>query len=390
MPDLTNKCWVFIDYTTHMNPLFPSLGERISKHETVVVVERPVSILRGFRIPSLKARCSWRSSAKRYCHYRPLHFPEGLPAWRRISQWLNFYFLEKELDQLVPPHLARIVIYGCPIHNRIAGKLGEVLKIYYAQDDKKVTITGKQIPGELEAERSLLAKVDLVLCVSQHLARQLRELGPSSAWPPIHVFPNYYNEHLFVSDRNWPEPEGLGGLPRPRILVAGHISDRIDWDGIREASLRRPRWTWIFKGSTDPGMPAKIDYILGPKGIYHPPTPLAEVPAWIAHCDAGAAPYRLSPFTLAGNPTKVIEYLGMGLPVLSTRTPSLERNGDAIEWVDEGNGQSYAQALDKIQEQLGDQRGRMLRRQAVAGDSLGNRVQQLREIVFSSTHEPPP
>ncbi|MCX5908339.1 MAG: hypothetical protein NTY64_14430, partial [Deltaproteobacteria bacterium] len=92
-------------------------------------------------------------------------------------------------------------------------------------------------------------------------------------------------------------------MPRPRLLVAGHISDRIDWDGIREASLRRPHWTWIFKGSTDPGMSSKIAQTLGSKGVYHPPTPFAEVPTWIAHCDAGAAPYRLSPFTLASNPT---------------------------------------------------------------------------------------
>ncbi|MCX5908338.1 MAG: hypothetical protein NTY64_14425 [Deltaproteobacteria bacterium] len=193
MPDLTNKCWVFIDYTSHMNPLLPSLGERISEHETVVVVDRPVSILRGVRIPSLKARCSWRSSAKLYSHYRPLHFPEGLPGWRRISRWLNFFFLKKELDQLVPPHFSRIVFYGCPIHYRLAGRLGEALNIYYVQDNKKVTITGNPIPGELEAERSLLAKVDLVLCVSQHLARQLRGLGPSSVWPPIDVFPNFYS-----------------------------------------------------------------------------------------------------------------------------------------------------------------------------------------------------
>ncbi|MCX5908340.1 MAG: hypothetical protein NTY64_14435, partial [Deltaproteobacteria bacterium] len=85
-----------------------------------------------------------------------------------------------------------------------------------------------------------------------------------------------------------------------------------------------------------------------------------------------------------------IEYLAMGLPVLSTKIPSLERYGEAIEWVDEGNGESYAHALDKMQRELGDERGRRLRQQAVAGDSLGKRVQQLREIVFSSTHEAPP
>ena len=36
MPDLTNKGRIFIDYTSHMNPLFPSRGERISEQETGV------------------------------------------------------------------------------------------------------------------------------------------------------------------------------------------------------------------------------------------------------------------------------------------------------------------------------------------------------------------
>lgn len=390
MPKLTNPCWIFFDYRDHINRLSASMMERIGEYERVVVVNLPISVLRGGQIPSLKARCSWRSADKRCCHYRPLHFPERLPGLRRISQWLNFSILQRELREMLPPDFQRIIIYDRPSHHRIVGRLQEVLKIYYPLDDLKVTLTGNPLPGELEAECSLLAKVDLVLCASQHLANQLRSHTSSPTHPPIHIFSNPYNERLFVSGRNWQEPEALHRLPRPRLLVAGHISDRIDWEGIREASQRRPHWTWVFKGSTDPGMPDKIDQILGSKGFYHPPTAWEEVPSWIAHCDAGAVPYCLNPFTQASNPVKAVEYLAMGIPVLSTKTSSLECYGEVIEWVEEGNGKSYAQALDAVEKQLRDEQKKMLRQQAVVGDSLGERVQQLREIVFSSGYELPP
>lgn len=354
MPHLTNTSWVFIDFTHHMNPLFSSLAERISERETAMVVDHPVSILRSLQIPPLRARYAWQNLSKRLGHFHPLHFPEKIPGFRRITQALNVHFMKKELDQLLPPRSLRIVLYGWPTHCRFAGKLGEALKIYYALDNKKVTLTGDPIPGELEAERILLSKVDLVLCVSQYLARQLRKLADSQKSPPIHVFPNHFNERFFVSHRDWPEPDGLQAIPRPRLLVAGHLSERIDWEGITEACQMRPSWNWVFLGPADPGIPGKIIRQLRAQGHYFPPIPVQQVPAWIQHCEACAAPYRLNSFTLASDPLKVIESLAMGTPVLATKTPSLERYGQAVEWVDEGDGESYAHALDRVQKQIGD------------------------------------
>jgi glycosyltransferase involved in cell wall biosynthesis len=87
---------------------------------------------------------------------------------------------------------------------------------------------------------------------------------------------------------------------------------------------------------------------------------------------------------MASSPLKAVEYLAMGAPVLSTRIPSLECYDGAIEWVKEGDGESYAKALDEIANQAGKQEIRQLRRRVVSRDSWGGRVKQFREIVFDA------
>ncbi len=387
---MTQAWWIIFDFSRHINSWLAALGKRLAEQEPVIIVNQPISILGTRTWPPLKARCTWPPSPQPLCHYRPIHIPEGFLPWKKFAQKLNLRLLQRELDQLVPADRQRLVIYDSPSNDRFAGKIKEFFRLYYPLDDKTVTVDGRPIPGELEAEQRLLAKVDSVICVSEILAERLRQRAPLSVRLPIWVLSGFYDDRIFVADGDWPEPEVLRKLPRPRILVAGHISERIDWLGIVEAAQLRPHWTWVFKGSADPGMKEKISCLLGSRGVYQPPTVLPKVPAWMQHCEVRAVPYRLNSFTLASTPVKAIECLAMGLPVLSTKTPSLERYGEAIEWVDEGNGETYAHALDKMQKQLRDERGKMLRQQAVAGDSLGKRVQQIRDIVLSYNQEPPP
>jgi len=105
------------------------------------------------------------------------------------------------------------------------------------------------------------------------------------------------------------------------------------------------------------------------------------MPALISHCDACAVPYRLNAFTLASNPLKGVEYLAMGAPVLSTRIPALQRYGPVIQWVEQGNGESYARALDNLKIELHNPSASAARRSAVSGDSHDDRVRRFLQIV---------
>jgi glycosyltransferase involved in cell wall biosynthesis len=379
---MNDPVWVFFAAEAKPTSMRRAVAERLTEKETVLIVERPVSVLRDRKTPPLKLRRERIQGFQNLWLYRPLHYPERLPGLGRVMKLGNRCRLQRELDQLLPQNARRILCYDSPTHEYLAGKLGEDLSIYLAIDDLTITVTGESIKGELDAERQLLSKVHLVICISDVLAQRLRERSPSSEKPPIRVLPNGYDERIFNPNGNYTEPNALHAISRPRILVTGHISERIDWDGIIGASRLRTPWTWIFIGPADNGMKERITSRLGQHGFYHSRMPVQEVPAWIYHCDACAVPYRLNPFTRASSPLKAIEYLAMGAPVLSTRIPSLDRYNGVIEWVNEGDGESYARALDGLTNQVGSQEIRELRRRAVSGDSWGVRVNQFREIVF--------
>jgi glycosyltransferase involved in cell wall biosynthesis len=113
----------------------------------------------------------------------------------------------------------------------------------------------------------------------------------------------------------------------------------------------------------------------------HSPVAHESVPAWIAHCDACAVPYRLNDFTRASSPLKAIEYLGAGAPVLSTEVPSLSAFGNAIAWVRQGDGASYAAALDAVAAEGRSAGAVERRRAAVRAESWGNKVQRFRDLL---------
>lgn len=376
--------WIF--FAPNARPTFTqrALAERLAEKEPVVIVEGPVSVLRDRKIPPLKARSNPLLGVEGCWHYRPLHFPERLRGIGRMLHMINRCLLKRELNQLLPRNGSRVVCFDSPIQDHLVKQLGEDLSIYLANDDKTLTVCGDSIHGELEAEKRLLSKADKVICVSEVLANTLRLRKPVEKLLPIHVLPNGYDERIFDPNMDYAEPSFLTNIPRPRILVAGHISERIDWDGIAGSSQLQREWTWIFVGPTDKGMEARVTTSLGKHRFYHPPIPVHDLPAWIYYCDACSVPYRLNPFTRASSPLKAIEYLAMGAPVLSTRVPSLERYREAIEWVNEGDGESYARALDRFADQAGRQEIRELRQRAVSGDSWGDRVNQFREIVFNA------
>lgn len=371
--------WVFFAFGAKPTSMRRGIAEKLGEREAVVIVGQPVSLVRNRAFIPLNRRCLRFGKDGNSWHYYPMHFPEKLPIFGPIFKALNEKLIQREIDKLLYPKRERIVCYDSPTQYPLVKKFQEVQSVYLAVDDRTLTVCGNPISGEAEAERHLLGKVDRVICVSEKLAQTLKSRVPQGHTPPIWVLPNGYDERIFDPNVDYPEPAFLKSIPRPRILITGHVSERIDWGGIIRAARLRSQWNWIFVGPADQGVEEKIYINLHVHGHYHPPISVADVPAWVSYCDACAVPYCLNPFTLASHPLKALEYLAMGKPTLSTRIPSLERFDGAIEWVNEGDGESYAAALDEFAKQEEDQELRMFRQLAVTEDSWTFRVDQFRK-----------
>jgi glycosyltransferase involved in cell wall biosynthesis len=374
-PDIS---WVIFGSGSKPTSFRRILAEYLDKSSSVILVTESVSALRRPHLLISERRISLPGQVK---EYRPLHTPERILGLRRFLQSLNHKRFLREIGSFwqKPP---AVVCYDSPTQYLLVKELGEKLSIYLAVDDRTLTVEGEGIPGELEAEKILLGRVDMVICISEALADRLRTRIPSGSTLRVHALPNGYDKKIFNTEREYPEPPFLVGVPRPRILVAGHISERIDWDGLSSVTRARPKWRWVFLGPADQGMKERIARIFAKRGFYHAPVLVSNVPAWISHCDASAVPYRLNPFTLASHPLKAMEYLAMGKPLLSTRVPSLECYDGVVEWVEEGVGQSYAQALDRILRHDGNPEMETMRMRAVANDSWDARVDQFSKVVL--------
>ena len=404
IPVLTRKdsglSWIFFAIDAKPTSMRRAVAERLAAAEPVMIVERPVSLVREPGLLALKNRVRRAPGPEACLYYRPLHIPEAFPGLHPMCRNLNLTLLRKELDRLLPEKTGRVICYDSPTQDYLVKRLREERSIYLAIDDRTLTVWGEPIKGELEAEKRLLSRVDAVVCISDLLSETIRSRTPQGRTVRIHTLSNGFDERVFDPVRAYPAPALLAAIKRPRLLVAGHVSERVDWDGILKTLRMRPQWTWVFVGPADSGMPEKIRRLSAeaspvrssgqsPNPIWCDQAPLDMIPALMAHSDACAVPYRLNKFTLASNPLKAIESLAMGTPVLSTAVPSLEKYGDAIEWVEEGSGESYSQALDRISAEKEDRARRLARQAAVRGDSWAVTARRFRQLVLPVHDEIP-
>ncbi len=88
-----------------------------------------------------------------------------------------------------------------------------------------------------------------------------------------------------------------------------------------------------------------------PKGvrIAPQPTPVEEIPARLAEADLGVVPTLRDDFTELLLPVKLLEYVHMGLPVVASRLPVIERYfGDDVLLAEPGDAASIAAAIEGV------------------------------------------
>lgn len=167
-------------------------------------------------------------------------------------------------------------------------------------------------PGARESERCLLDHADAVFSATT----ALHERTPGS----IFLASGCAARRLA---RPAPEPPELAGAPRPRILYAGTLNDRLDGERFEEIARAFPGGTIVVVGPVHgsfraPRWPSNAR-LLGLR-------PHGDLPGFLQHCDAGIAPYADNAAARAINPIKLLEYFACGLPVVATPLPDIERH----------------------------------------------------------------
>ena len=230
---------------------------------------------------------------------------------------------------------------------------GNVVNVFYGTDDY---VAGAELMGlsahyQLRQEIRIVGQADVVAAVSPQLAERWAGFGASPVVIPNGCWPIKVGEQAAL-----PEPKDL---PHPVVGLIGQLSDRIDLSVLN--AIADAGFSLLIVGPLDPRwQQQRFKELVNRSHVYYTgPVPAEAVPSYLAAIDIGITPYRDTPFNRASFPLKTLEYLGAGVPVVSTNIPAARwlradlTRGEQARWADRimmlaSNSADFVNAIRRV------------------------------------------
>ncbi len=239
-----------------------------------------------------------------------------------------------------------------------------------------------------ELERQAAREADLTVCVSKLRCDELQQAVPEAA-SKIHHLPHGAPTISIgpIPHKTAAEPpEDLAKLPGPRFGFVGSLEDRIDWTLLSRLADAFPKSSIVLIG--------KAGSV--PKGVWQEDRArcLARpnvhrlgwktqdvIASYYAAFDVCLIPYRADhPFNRACCPTKIMDGMGTGRPIISTDLPECRLYRDLFDVVEDS--EAFLDAIRAL-EIKGFDDGKAERRHAWAVEnSCARTVERLLEWLL--------
>ena len=242
-------------------------------------------------------------------------------------------YAEKLVDLLGPSPVRRAWLYT-PMALPVAQALDPCLLVYDVMDDL-ASFKGAS-PLLTLRQRQALKLADVVFTGGRSLQRSVVQHRPEATYCfPSGVDPAHYAPAVAMRRPG----------PRPVAGYVGVIDERLDLDLVAALAAALPDWEIRMVGPV-----AKIDPATLPQApnlVYPGHAPYADLPRVMAGFDVALMPFALNEATRSISPTKTLEYLAAGLPVVSTRVPDVVNDfGELVDLQDDGR--SFAEACRRV------------------------------------------
>ncbi|MGE3517308.1 MAG: glycosyltransferase, partial [Vicinamibacterales bacterium] len=184
------------------------------------------------------------------------------------------------------------------------------LVVYYCIDD--FASSSREARRIRHSEEWVFREADLVFVTSEGLRDRASGLNPR-----VHVFPFGVDFDAFERARlsDHEVPAELAHLPRPIVGYIGGLHQYVDQSLVCAVAEAMPSASIVLVGPEQVDLSALRQHanvhLIGAREH-------AQLPRYIKAFDVGLVPYRLSDYTAHVYPTKLNEYLAMGIPVVST------------------------------------------------------------------------
>ncbi|MCL2778590.1 MAG: glycosyltransferase family 1 protein [Polyangiaceae bacterium] len=168
-------------------------------------------------------------------------------------------------------------------------------------------------PRELvDRERELFAMADIVFTGGHGLWEAKKERHAN-----IHAVPSSVDAAHFARARTkLQDPSDQRSIAHPRLGFFGVLDERFDVPLLEQSARARPQWQFVLVGPVVKIDPATLPRL--PNIHYLGPKSYAELPAYLAGWDVAIMPFARNESTRYISPTKTLEYLAAGKPVVST------------------------------------------------------------------------
>jgi len=215
------------------------------------------------------------------------------------------------------------------------GKFKEELIIYDCMDDFTSLLSDyEDRERNIKDERALLKKADMVFAGGYSIAELKRDSREH-----IHVFPSAVEIYHFKKARsdNLEMPDDITDIPHPILGYWGAIDERVDHELLKRLAMKHPEWSIVLLGPIVRHKAGDLSYLKEIKNIFWlGPKDYSLLPNYAKAFDVCLIPFVLSREGKFLSPTKTLEYLATGKPVVSTPITDVVRFYDGVVGIADG------------------------------------------------------
>jgi glycosyltransferase involved in cell wall biosynthesis len=264
-----------------------------------------------------------------------------------------------------------------------AGHLGERAIVYDCMDELS-QFKGAP-PALVGREKKLLSVADVVFCGGQKMRKKRLPLNPNTHFFGTGVDCEHFGSAMSSDLPVAPEIAALGGAPV--LGYFGVVDERIDYALLAKLADARSDWHVVMVGPT-----AKVDPAEFPKRAnlhFIGGRPYAQLPALAKGFSVAMMPFALNAATEYINPTKALEYMAAGRPVVSTALDEVKMNFGSVARVAKSHDEFIAYCEKELES---PSRARLSRGRKLAlentWEAIIQRMEKHIEDVLTSSSTP--
>jgi glycosyltransferase involved in cell wall biosynthesis len=204
-----------------------------------------------------------------------------------------------------------------------SGHMGEILTVYDCMDELSKFAT---VPPEIvDRERELLARANVVFTGGKKLFESKSRFNDNCHFYGCGVEWEHFGRALDQNTKVAPE---MKNIRKPVLGYFGVVDERMDYELLEKLADANPNWSVAMVGPTlkvdEKTLPQRPNlHWLGQR-------PYSDLPSFCKAFDLCLMPFALNEATEFINPTKALEYMATGRPIISTAVPDVVRNFGSI------------------------------------------------------------